>query len=110
FTARSVASPQPASMPAIALKRGVQAASSRTRRAGSAWYPPRRMAWYKRERDDDAAAIEKRSIPAGVFTKCPGCRAALLTAEIEQSQYVCRRCSHHFLMPTARRIELVTDA
>ena len=68
------------------------------------------MAWYKRERDDDAAAIEKRSIPAGVFTKCPGCRAALLTAEIEQSQYVCRRCSHHFLMPTARRIELVTDA
>jgi acetyl-CoA carboxylase carboxyl transferase subunit beta len=68
------------------------------------------MAWYKRERDDDSAAAEKRSVPVGVFTKCPGCRAALLTAEIEQSQYVCRRCSHHFLMPTARRIELICDA
>jgi len=67
------------------------------------------MAWYKRERDDDTGASEKRSIPAGVFTKCPGCRAALLTAEIEQSDYVCRRCSHHFLMPTARRIALIVD-
>jgi acetyl-CoA carboxylase carboxyl transferase subunit beta len=68
------------------------------------------MAWYKREREDDAGASEKRSIPAGVFTKCPDCRAALLTTEIEQNSYVCRSCGHHFPMPTDRRIELVMDA
>jgi acetyl-CoA carboxylase carboxyl transferase subunit beta len=67
------------------------------------------MAWYKRERDDDSGAAEKRSVPIGVFTKCPGCRATLLTAEIEQNQYVCGRCGHHYPMPTARRIELVMD-
>jgi acetyl-CoA carboxylase carboxyl transferase subunit beta len=67
------------------------------------------MAWYKRERDDDTGAAEKRSVPVGVFTKCPTCRAALLTAEIEQNHYVCGRCQHHFLMPTARRIELIVD-
>jgi acetyl-CoA carboxylase carboxyl transferase subunit beta len=67
------------------------------------------MAWYKRERDDENAATEKRSVPAGVFTKCPGCRKALLTAEIEQNEYVCRSCTHHFPMPTSRRIALVMD-
>lgn len=67
------------------------------------------MAWYKRERDDEVAAAEKRSVPAGVFTKCPSCRAALLTAEIEANQYVCPPCGHHFPMPTARRIALVLD-
>jgi acetyl-CoA carboxylase carboxyl transferase subunit beta len=68
------------------------------------------MAWYKRERDDDTGAAEKRSIPAGVFTKCPGCRAALLTAEIERNHDVCAACDHHFPMSTDRRIELVMDA
>ena len=42
------------------------------------------MAWYKREDSDEDLAEEKRSVPAGVFTKCPGCRAALLTADLEQ--------------------------
>jgi len=70
--------------------------------------PP--MAWYKRERDDDTGASEKRSIPAGVFTKCPGCRAALLTAEIERDHHVCAACDYHFPMPTDRRIELIMDA
>jgi acetyl-CoA carboxylase carboxyl transferase subunit beta len=68
------------------------------------------MAWYKRERDDDSGAVEKRSIPAGVFTKCPGCREALLTATIEQNDYVCRSCGYHFPMPTAQRIALIMDA
>lgn len=67
------------------------------------------MVWYKRERDDDPGVGEKRSIPAGVFTKCPGCREALLTAAIEQNEYVCRSCDYHFPMPTGRRIALVMD-
>ncbi|MES1158230.1 MAG: acetyl-CoA carboxylase, carboxyltransferase subunit beta [Haliangium ochraceum] len=71
------------------------------------------MAWYKRERereDDSGVGVgEKRSVPAGVFTKCPGCREALLTAVIEQHDYVCHLCGHHFPMPTASRITLIMD-
>lgn len=67
------------------------------------------MAWYRRERDDDTSVGEKRSIPAGVFTKCPECREALLTATIEQNEYVCRSCGYHFPMPTGRRIALMMD-
>jgi acetyl-CoA carboxylase carboxyl transferase subunit beta len=72
-------------------------------------YAPSEMAWYKREREDDAGGSEKRSVPAGVFTKCPGCREALLTAEMEQNANLCRACGHHFPMPTDQRIALIMD-
>jgi acetyl-CoA carboxylase carboxyl transferase subunit beta len=68
-----------------------------------------RMAWYKREASEDDLAEEKRSVPAGVFTKCPGCRAALLTADLERNSQVCPQCEHHFPLAAARRLELVLD-
>jgi acetyl-CoA carboxylase carboxyl transferase subunit beta len=67
------------------------------------------MAWYKREDRDDELSEEKRSVPAGVFTKCPGCRAALLTADLEKNDMVCPQCEHHFPMAAAKRLQLVLD-
>jgi len=67
------------------------------------------MAWYKREDNDDLLSEEKRSVPVGVFTKCPGCRAALLTADLEKNNGVCPQCEHHFPLPAARRLDLVLD-
>jgi acetyl-CoA carboxylase carboxyl transferase subunit beta len=67
------------------------------------------MAWYKREDRDDDLSEEKRSVPAGVFTKCPGCRAALLTADLEKNNSVCPQCEHHFPVAAARRLEQVLD-
>lgn len=67
------------------------------------------MAWYKREDREDDLAEEKRSVPVGVFTKCPGCRAALLTADLEKNDNVCPQCEHHFPLPAARRLDLVLD-
>jgi acetyl-CoA carboxylase carboxyl transferase subunit beta len=67
------------------------------------------MAWYKREDNDDVFSEEKRSVPVGVFTKCPGCRAALLTADLDKNDSVCPQCDHHFPIPAARRLELVLD-
>jgi acetyl-CoA carboxylase carboxyl transferase subunit beta len=66
------------------------------------------MAWYKREPDEELAG-EKRSVPAGVFTKCPGCREALLTAELKKTMEVCPKCDHHFLLGTRDRITLIMD-
>ena len=67
------------------------------------------MAWYKREDNDDVVSEEKRSVPAGVFTKCPGCRAALLTADLDKNQGVCPQCDHHFPIGAVRRLEVVLD-
>ena len=97
---------------ATGLRGGGETATRRRGRGprpARAILPAPEMAWYKRDRDDESTGSEKRSVPAGVFTKCPECRAALLTTEVEQNQYVCRPCGHHFLMPTAKRIELIMD-
>src|SRR5262245_40106380 len=69
--------------------------------------PP--MAWYKRTDDEDVVTAAKRSIPVGVFTKCPGCREALLTADLKKNLDVCPKCDHHFLMATRDRIALMVD-
>jgi acetyl-CoA carboxylase carboxyl transferase subunit beta len=69
--------------------------------------PP--MVWYKREERDDELTEEKRSVPVGVFTKCPGCRAALRTADLEKNENVCPQCAHHFPLPADRRLAMVLD-
>jgi acetyl-CoA carboxylase carboxyl transferase subunit beta len=67
------------------------------------------MVWYKRDDKEDDLGTEKRSVPAGVFTKCPGCRAALLTADLEKTDHVCPQCDHHFPVTAAQRLALVLD-
>jgi acetyl-CoA carboxylase carboxyl transferase subunit beta len=67
------------------------------------------MAWYKREEREDELSEEKRSVPVGVFTKCPGCRAQLVTAELEKNDLVCPQCEHHFPMTAAKRLQLLLD-
>jgi acetyl-CoA carboxylase carboxyl transferase subunit beta len=70
----------------------------------------RQMAWYKRDKDkEDDTGTEKRSVPAGVFTKCPGCRETLLTADIHVNLDVCPQCDHHFVLGTRERVALVMD-
>jgi acetyl-CoA carboxylase carboxyl transferase subunit beta len=67
------------------------------------------MAWYRRDDNEDEIGAEKRSVPAGVFTKCPGCRAALLTADLEKADQVCPHCEHHFPLASMARLQLVLD-
>jgi acetyl-CoA carboxylase carboxyl transferase subunit beta len=67
------------------------------------------MAWYKRENRDDDLSEEKRSVPAGLFTKCPGCRETLDTASLEKNDNVCPQCQHHFPLSAARRLEILLD-
>ena len=67
------------------------------------------MAWYKREDNDEVFSEEKRSVPAGVFTKCPNCRAALETAELEKNDSICPQCEHHFPISAVRRLDLLLD-
>ena len=67
------------------------------------------MAWYKRQDSDEDLTEAKRSVPAGVFSKCPGCRAQLLTSDLEQNLNVCPQCEHHFPFPTQQRLDQLLD-
>src|ERR1039458_3242375 len=68
------------------------------------------MDWFKRSKKVvEEPQLEKRSIPAGVFTKCPGCNQALLTADLHKNLDVCPSCDHHFAMATRDRIASIMD-
>jgi acetyl-CoA carboxylase carboxyl transferase subunit beta len=52
----------------------------------------------------------KRAVPEGLWTKCPGCSAILYRAEMERNLDVCPKCNHHNRIGARRRLESFLDA
>ena len=50
-----------------------------------------------------------RSVPEGLWIKCPACDAVLYRAELERNLHVCPKCSHHMRMHARERLELFLD-
>ncbi len=48
-----------------------------------------------------------RSVPEGLWIKCPACDAVLYRAELERNLYVCPKCSHHMRIGARERLECV---
>lgn len=51
----------------------------------------------------------RRSVPEGLWTKCPACEAVLYRAELERSMEVCPKCSHHIRQSARRRLSQFLD-
>lgn len=51
----------------------------------------------------------RRSVPEGLWTKCPSCEAVLYRAELERSLEVCPKCSHHIRQTARRRLSQFLD-
>jgi acetyl-CoA carboxylase carboxyl transferase subunit beta len=51
----------------------------------------------------------RKTVPEGVWTKCPGCEAVLYSAELERSLQVCPKCSHHLRIRTRERLDALLD-
>ncbi|MEJ1297254.1 MAG: acetyl-CoA carboxylase, carboxyltransferase subunit beta [Candidatus Sedimenticola sp. (ex Thyasira tokunagai)] len=52
----------------------------------------------------------KRTVPEGLWTKCPGCSAVLYRAEMERNLHVCPKCDHHNRIGARRRLDIFLDA
>ncbi len=50
-----------------------------------------------------------RSVPEGLWTKCPACDGVLYRAEVERSLHVCPKCSHHMRIGARSRLKLFLD-
>ena len=50
-----------------------------------------------------------RSVPEGLWIKCPACDAVLYRAELERNIYVCPKCSHHMRIAARDRLERFFD-
>lgn len=50
-----------------------------------------------------------RSVPEGVWIKCPSCDAHLYRNELERNLHVCPKCGHHMRIGARRRLEFFLD-
>jgi acetyl-CoA carboxylase carboxyl transferase subunit beta len=55
------------------------------------------------------ASMERRDVPAGLWTKCPRCAALVYHKELERSLRVCPRCNYHHRLSAADRLAMVLD-
>jgi acetyl-CoA carboxylase carboxyl transferase subunit beta len=51
----------------------------------------------------------KKSIPEGLWRKCPACEAVLYATDLEQNLSVCPKCGHHHRLKARQRLDLLLD-
>jgi acetyl-CoA carboxylase carboxyl transferase subunit beta len=52
----------------------------------------------------------KKSIPEGLWCKCPACEGVLYSSDLENNQRVCPKCNHHHRLRARARLDLLLDA
>ncbi len=52
---------------------------------------------------------ERRSVPEGLWIKCPSCETVLYKTDLEQNANVCPSCSHHHRIGARARLDLFLD-
>jgi acetyl-CoA carboxylase carboxyl transferase subunit beta len=53
---------------------------------------------------------ERRTVPEGLWIKCPSCETVLYKSDLEQNQNVCPKCSHHHRIGARARLDAFLDA
>jgi acetyl-CoA carboxylase carboxyl transferase subunit beta len=52
----------------------------------------------------------RKSIPEGLWAKCPACEAVLYSTDLENNQNVCPKCAHHLRLRARVRLDALLDA
>jgi acetyl-CoA carboxylase carboxyl transferase subunit beta len=68
------------------------------------------MGWLSREPTKLQDLSDKKSMPSGVWDKCPSCSEIILVSDLEENHLVCPSCNYHHRFPGENRIELLIDA
>ena len=55
------------------------------------------------------AIVGRRTVPEGVWVKCPSCDAVLYRADLEANLNVCPKCDHHLRIGSRERIDALLD-
>ena len=66
------------------------------------------MSWFQRK-DKKVKEREKKSLPDGLWAKCPSCSEVLYKPELEKNLSVCHHCQHHFRVPNSLYVDLLLD-
>lgn len=53
--------------------------------------------------------VKRKEIPAGVWTKCPGCESPAYSKELKSNLNVCPKCGYHLVLNAPERVEHLMD-
>ncbi|MCH7611779.1 MAG: acetyl-CoA carboxylase carboxyltransferase subunit beta [Candidatus Marinimicrobia bacterium] len=67
------------------------------------------MAWFKRK-DEKIKETKKKTIPDGLWEKCPSCKEILYRHELEKNHSVCRHCGFHFRVDSRLYLDILLDS
>ena len=68
------------------------------------------MTWYEKVLPSRIKTERRtRSVPEGLWIKCPQCSAQLYRAELERNLHVCPKCSHHMRLYARDRLLVFLD-
>jgi len=52
---------------------------------------------------------DRRTVPEGVWVKCPSCETVLYKNDLQENQNVCPKCSHHHRISARARLDAFLD-
>ena len=52
---------------------------------------------------------DRRTVPEGVWVKCPSCETVLYKNDLQENQNVCPKCSHHHRIAARARLDAFLD-
>src|SRR3954468_17124309 len=71
------------------------------------------MSWLEKllpPRIQRSDASTRRSVPEGLWVKCPPCEAVLYRTDLESNLHVCPKCDHHMRIRARERLDSLLDA
>jgi len=68
------------------------------------------MSWFEKLMPSRISTERRtRSVPEGLWTKCPACSEVLYRAELERNLSVCPKCDHHLRVTARERLDIFLD-
>lgn len=71
------------------------------------------MSWLEKllpPRIQRSDASNRKTVPEGLWVKCPSCEAVLYRSDLESNAHVCPKCSHHLRIRARDRLNVLLDA